>query len=133
MQVKTRLTSLQAGKTKLFALVVDLLSVEPSLLYLLGEPVAVWKKLGDQFQKKSWANKLELRRRLYSLKLDEGGSVQAHIKTMMEVFEGLSVVGDPISEEDRVVHHGMTYSYCNMVYVHSTAIYSSLCTPWWIK
>ncbi len=41
---------------------------------------------------------------LYSLKLDEGGSVQAHIKTMMEVFEGLSVVGDPISDEDRVVH-----------------------------
>ncbi len=58
-------------------------------------------KLGDQFQKKSWANKLELRRRLYSLKLDEGGLVQAHIKTMME---GLSVVGDPISDEDRVVH-----------------------------
>ena len=78
-----------------------------SLLCLLGEPddpVAVWKKLGHQFQKKSWANKLELRRRLYSLKVDEGGSVQAHIKTMMEVFEGLSVVGDPISEEDRVVH-----------------------------
>ncbi len=52
----------------------------------------------------AWANKLELRRMLYSLKLDEGGSVQAHIKTMMEVFEGLSVVGDPISDEDRVVH-----------------------------
>ena len=38
------------------------------------------------------------------MKLDEGGSAQAHIKTMMEVFEGLSVVGDLISDEDRVVH-----------------------------
>ncbi len=42
-----------------------MLSVDPSLLYLLGDPedtVAVWKKLFDQFQKKSWANKLSLRR-----------------------------------------------------------------------
>ncbi len=97
------------------------LSVEPSLLYLLGEPddpVAVWKKLGDQFQKKSWANKLELRCRLYSLKLDEGGLVQAHIKTMMEVFDGLSVLGDPISDEDRVVY--LLASLPMECYSHST-------------
>ncbi len=53
-------------------------SVDPTLLYLLGDPedpVAVWKK---QFQKKTWANKLELRRRLYTLRLKEGDSVQEH-------------------------------------------------------
>ena len=36
------------------------LSVEPSLLYLIGDPedpIAVWRKLGDQFQKKAWVNK----------------------------------------------------------------------------
>ena len=47
------------------ALAIIVLSVEPSLLYLIGDPedpVAVWKKLRDQFQKKTWANKLELRR-----------------------------------------------------------------------
>ena len=40
------------------ALAIIVLSVEPSLLYLLGEPddpVVVWKKLLDQFQKKTWA------------------------------------------------------------------------------
>ena len=45
------------------ALAIIVLSVEPSLLYLLGDledPVAAWKKLADQFQKKTWANKLEL-------------------------------------------------------------------------
>ena len=45
------------------ALAIIVLSVEPSLLYLIGDPedpVAVWKKLKDQFQKKTWANKLEL-------------------------------------------------------------------------
>lgn len=89
------------------ALALIVLSVEPSLLYLLGEPedpCAVWKKLSDQFQKKSWPNKLTLRRRLYSLRLKEGDSMQEHIRTVTELFEELAVVGDPVSEEDRAVH-----------------------------
>ena len=64
----------------------------------------MWKKLSDQFQKKTWANKLALRRKLYSLRLREGDAVQEHIKEMTELFDELSVVGDPVSEEDRVVH-----------------------------
>jgi len=82
------------------------LAVDPSL-YLLGEPVdskAVWKKLEEQFQPKTWANKLHLRRKLYALKLKENGSVNEHIKTMSEIFKNLSVIGDAVSEEDRVVH-----------------------------
>ena len=89
------------------ALALIVLSIQPSLLYLLGEPddpVAVWRKLSDQFQKKTWANKLVLRRRLYSLKLKEGDSVQKHIREMTEIFEELAVIGDPVKEEDRVVH-----------------------------
>ena len=79
------------------ALATIVLSVEPALLYILGEqedPIVVWKKLSDQFQKKTWANKLVLRRKLYSLRLKEGESVQKHIKVMTELFEGLSVIGD---------------------------------------
>ena len=89
------------------ALAIIVLSVEPSLLYLIGEPedpIIVWQKLADQFQKKTWANKLELRRKLYSLRLKGSGCVQEHIKAMTEVFDALSVVGDPVSEDDRVVH-----------------------------
>ena len=89
------------------ALAVIVLSVEPSLLYLIGDPedpITVWQKLADQFQKKTWANKLELRRKLYSLRLKNGDCVHDHIKAMTEVFDALSVVGDPVSEEDRVVH-----------------------------
>ena len=51
-------------------LALIILSVESSLLYLLGnleDPGVMWK-LSDQFQKKTWANKVELRRRLYSLR-----------------------------------------------------------------
>lgn len=46
------------------ALVIIVLSVDPSLLYLLGDakdPVVVWKQLSNQFQKKTWTNKSELR------------------------------------------------------------------------
>ena len=88
------------------ALAIIVLSVHPSLLYLLGDPedpVAVWKKLSDQFQKKSWANKLSLRRRLNNLRLKEGNSMSSHIKAMTEVFNDLAVIGAPMEDEDRVV------------------------------
>ena len=75
------------------ALATIALSLEPSLLYQIGDPDdpgLVWKKLADQFQKKTWDNKLALRRRLYSLKLKEGDSVHNHIKSMTETFDELS-------------------------------------------
>ena len=38
------------------------------------------------------------------MRLKEGDSVQNHVKVMTEIFEALAVIGDPVSEEDRVVH-----------------------------
>ena len=89
------------------ALATVVLSVDPSLLYIIGDPVdpiAVWKKLEEQFQKKSWVNRLNLRRKLHSLRLKDGESVQDHVKTMLETFNELSIVGDAITDEDRVVY-----------------------------
>ena len=89
------------------ALAIIVLSVDTTLLYLLGnpeDPKAVWLKLEEQFQRKTWANRLYLRRKLLSLRLLEGGSVNDHIKEMTEVFEELCVVGDAVSDEDRVVY-----------------------------
>ena len=68
------------------------------------ERIIRWKQLSDQFQKKTWANKLELQKKLYSLRLHDGESVQTHIKEMTELFETLAVVGDTVSDEDRVVY-----------------------------
>ena len=62
------------------ALAIIVLAVEPSLLYLIGDPedpVTVWNKLEGQFQEKTWANKLELRRKLHFLRLRDG-EVQVH-------------------------------------------------------
>ena len=89
------------------ALATIVLAIEPKLLYLLGnpeDPAVVWKKLSDQFQKKTWANKLELRRKLFSLRLSDGVSVQEHLKAMTEILDELSVIDEPVNEEDRVVH-----------------------------
>ena len=55
-------------KNRTLAIIV--LSIDPSLLYLLGDPndpTAVWERLSTQFQKKTWDNKLALRRRLHLL------------------------------------------------------------------
>ncbi len=89
------------------ALAIIVLSIDPKLLYILGDPqdpVAVWTTLSNQFQKKSWANRLALRRKLHSVRLHEGASVQDHVKTMTELFNELAVVGDKIEDDDRVIY-----------------------------
>jgi len=78
------------------ALAIVVLAVEPSLLYLLEDPETVWDKLQNQFQKKTWWNKL------YSLKLRKDGSVTAHLKIVTEIFDSLAIMGGALSEEDKV-------------------------------
>lgn len=89
------------------ALATIMLAVDPSLLYLLGpdptDPVAVWKALSNQFQRKTWANKLDLKWKLFSMRLGEGSSMQDHLKSMTEVFDELSAIRERV-EEDRVVY-----------------------------
>ena len=48
-------------------------------------------------------DKLSLRRRLHSLHLRDGDPVQDHIKQMTELFNELAVVGDAITDDDKVV------------------------------
>ena len=67
------------------ALAILGLSIDPTLLYLLDgidDPKAASKKLHNQYCKKTWANKLELRKKLHSLRLNEGGSVQDYDRTV---------------------------------------------------
>ena len=74
------------------ALATVVLSVATSLLYLIGnpeDPAVVWRKLADQFEKKTWATRLDLRRKLHALRLREGDSAQEHIKLMTELFDAL--------------------------------------------
>jgi len=88
------------------ALAIVVLAIDPTLLYLIGEPTdpkIVWTKLANQFQKVTWANKLEMRKRLHSLRMKEDDSVQDHVRQMTEVFNELSAMDAAMSEEDRVI------------------------------
>ena len=67
------------------------------------QSVVVWKKL-DQFEKKTWATRLDLLYKLHPMRLKGGDSAQEHIKAMTELFDSLSVAGENVSEEDRVVY-----------------------------
>jgi len=63
------------------ALATIVLAIDPKLLYLVGDPtdpVEVWKKLQDTFQKMTWANKLRLKRKLYNMKMSPVESLQSH-------------------------------------------------------
>jgi len=98
------------------ALATIVLAVDPSLLYLIGDPEdprAVWQKLSGQSQKKTWANKLSLRKKLFTMKLSDSGSMREYIKRMTEIFDELAVIAEPISDEDKVVYllAGLPESY----------------------
>ena len=90
------------------ALATIVLAMEPRLLSLIGndptDPVAVWRVLSEQFQCKTWTNKLELKQKLFSLRLAEGGFVQDHIKIMTKICDELLAIGERVSDEDRVVY-----------------------------
>ena len=108
------------------ALCTIVLNIDPSQLWIVGEdpqdPTAVWKKLQDQFQKKTWANKMSLRKRLYTAKLKNGESASEHIRMMTEVFNELAVVGDPVGEADQVIYllAGLPESYDMLVTAFET-------------
>ena len=111
-------------------LAIFVLTVDLTFLYLLEEPdspVTVWEKLANQFQKKTWADKLILRCKLYVLRLKDGDSVHKHIKAMTEIFNELLVIGVEMEEEDSVVHllASLPDSYNTLV----TALEVSLYVP----
>ena len=90
------------------ALSIIVMAIEPKLLYLIGDPVdpkIVFEKLCNVFQRKSWANKLRLRKRLYSLKLEESSKVHEHLKNFTEIFNELAVLGDVLEDEDLSLIH----------------------------
>ncbi len=99
-----KLAEYQERKNRALATIV--LAVDPALLYLIPNPESpriVWKQLSDQFQKKTWSNRLMLKRKLNRLALPEGEPVAAHVGKMTEIFNQLAVIGEPMEDEDKVI------------------------------
>jgi DNA-directed RNA polymerase subunit N (RpoN/RPB10) len=89
------------------ALATMVMAIQPTLLYLVGDPTdpkEVYDKLTNTFQKKTWSNKLRLKKKLYSMKLSEGQSVHQLLKNFIELFDELAIIGEALDDEDKVIH-----------------------------
>uniref|UniRef100_A0AAV1TQA7 CCHC-type domain-containing protein n=1 Tax=Peronospora matthiolae TaxID=2874970 RepID=A0AAV1TQA7_9STRA len=88
------------------ALAIICLGMEDSQLPLTRSASGAhdaWSRLEGHFEKKSLANKLFLRRRFFTAKLEEGDDVLSHINKIKTLAEQLDAVGAPVSEDDLVI------------------------------
>ena len=124
------LRKFQIRKDRALAMIV--LTIDPKLLYIIGdpeEPSVVWTKLRDTFQKKTWANKLRLKRKLYAMKLEASRNLQEHLRTFIQIFDELAVIGAALEEEDKVINllASLTDAYATLF----TALEASEKVPTW--
>ena len=96
----------EAWKNKAFYTIV--LNINPSLLWVVPpdeeDPVVIWNKLKNMFQKDTFANKRELRKKLCTARLAEEGSATDHIKCLTQIFDELAVIDAAVDEEDKVTY-----------------------------
>ena len=64
------------------------------------------------------------------MRLAEGGSVQEHIKSLTEVCDELSVIGEPVKEEDHVVYFLASLPECYNVLVTALEANSEVPIHW---
>ena len=62
---------------------------------------SLWKKLGDIYQGKSLVNKLFLRKKLYSLRMDGGSIAESNLNAFNMLIAQLNFVGDKIDDQDK--------------------------------
>ena len=94
----------QRKARKAFAIIC--LAMEDTQLPLVRSSLGAfeaWTKLVTHFEKKSLANKLFLRRRLFATVMEDGDDVLEHINKLRTLAEQLDAVGAPVSDEDLVI------------------------------
>ena len=114
------------------ALSIIVMAIDPKLLYLIGDPEdpkVVFDTLSNIFIKKTWANKLRLRKRLYALRLSPDSNVHDLLKSFTEIFNDLAILGDVVEEEAKVIHllASLPESYNTLV----TALEAQESVPSW--
>jgi len=89
------------------ALANIVLAVDPKIYYILGDPKdpqEAWMKIQNQYEGNTFQNRFKLRNQLYHMRLNENEDMNNHIKNMTEIFDKLSVMGESLQEEDKVIH-----------------------------
>ena len=93
-------------KRENLALASVCLSVSSSLqIYVRSAETGkeAWDSLAKHFQQKTLSRKIQLRRKLYSAKLEKGSDMVEHINAVKTIAEHLEAIGDPIAEHDLVI------------------------------
>lgn len=88
------------------AMATLVMGISPNLIYLVTlctTPKEVWDILKAQFERNTLANKLFLKRQYFTTKMQEGQSVQDHLRCMKEISDKLAALGSPVAEEEQVV------------------------------
>ena len=89
---------------KAFSTIV--MAIGSSQLYLVTScegPVAAWTALRNHFERETLVNKLMLKKQYFRMEMEEGTSVEEHIKRMKELTDRLAAINAPITEEDQIV------------------------------
>ena len=84
------------------------MAISSSQLYpvtLCESPTTAWTALKNHFERATLANKLLLKKPYFHMEMKEGTSVEAHIKTMMELTDRLAAINAPIAKEDQIMTH----------------------------
>lgn len=82
------------------------LAVSDDLLYLLTEcdgAKEAWDILQAHFERDSLANRLFLKKKYFRTVMNEGESIENHLKYMKEITNKLAAIKAPVGEEDQVV------------------------------
>ena len=96
------------------------LSVSSLLVYLISDSSTAseaWEKLPTPFERHTVANKLLLKKRYFRIVMEEGSSINHHIKRMKELTNKLAAVKAPVAPQDQVVTMlgSLPSSYNNIV------------------
>ena len=62
-----------------------------------------WDALASHFEEKTLSKKIHYRRKLYSLRMDEGTSMVEHVNKLKTIAEHLEALDDMVSEKDLVM------------------------------
>ena len=94
------------NKAQQKAMATLVMGINSKLIYLVtssATPKDLWDTVKAHFERNTMANKLFLKRQFFTTKMQEGQSVQDHLKCMKEVSDQLAALGSPVAEEEQVV------------------------------
>lgn len=109
-------------KQQIASTIPDSLCIQVKGLDTVGE---IFKHLSNLFEKRSWIVSVELLRKLQELKCPENGNIRDHFNKMCTIWEQLSLLGHPPSEESFAA---MIMSSLPVIYRWPNQIYSPVPT-----